>query len=274
MSQADFLIEKDYRSYYALAYVEKADLRANYLEKGRDVLEKINAYYKQARSYEQSGDVGPAMEIYVSMLPLFPEIMEYRTIYNIVTPVSNSRENDTKGTGTKGFFASLGDEIGSTAEVTDLENTVRTKLRELEKSGTPDLDTASEKIAAIVQQQEVKGGRLKVPALLYEYTDFSSAFGSYAARKMESFLNGMLPSGGTETVIRGTYWDREGNIEMFVVAQEVNSGEKIGAAYAAFPASAVPEGYDIKPQNFRQAMEDRRQFAEGAITDGGITVEV
>ncbi len=266
LSGVDFLIEKTPEYYYVLAFVNKGDLRRYYIDNGKRVLEEIVSLEKQAKAYERDGAIGPAMGTYIQMLPLFPELMEYKTIYRVLVRPSAD--------GPPAFFEVLDRGDHTASSIIDLEKTVQEKVKTLEKSETVDLDTALDKIAVILRRQGVRGGGLTVPALLYKETDFSSTFGSYAARKLEALLTAELPSGGKTTVVRGNYWETDDTIELFTVAQEVESGEKIGAGYASFPLTTLPRAYDIRPQNFAQAMVDRLQFAEGAITDGGITVEV
>lgn len=283
LTGVDFLFEKDFENYYALAYVNKADLRRYYIDNGKRVLEELVTLEKRAETYERDGEIGPAMEIYIRMLPLFPALMEYSAIFRVLAlpPAGRSsaggqvaETGSGPAGGRPGFFDALDIAGHTNSSIIELEKTVQDKVKTLEKSETADLEAALDKIAVILRRQGVRGGGLTVPALLYKQTDFSSTFGSYAARKLESLLTAKLPSGGNKTVVRGNYWENDDTIELFIVAQEVDSGGKIGAGYASFPRATLPHTYDIKPQNFAQAMEDRFQFADGAITDGGITVEV
>jgi hypothetical protein len=156
----------------------------------------------------------------------------------------------------------------------DLEQTVQTKSEELQRKGAPDLDTALEKIVVMLSTQGVKGGDILVPPLLFQNSDFTSSFGNYASRKLESRVTSRLRGGRDKLVFRGTYWESGDSVELHIIAQSVDSGQKVGNGFSEFPVSAIPPGYDLKPQNAEEALKSQYAIADGAIVDGGLQVEV
>jgi hypothetical protein len=265
LAEVDFLIEKDYRYYYALAQVNKDDLKRYYLDKGKDLLHRIISERRLAAEQEQAGHIGPALETYAGMLPLFPELMECRSVYTVVADM----KSDTN------YCKSIGsDQYSTLSAITQIENEVQSRIEALQKGPAPTLSAALDKIAGLLASQGVKKDEMTVPAFLYKNTDFSSEFGSYAGKQLETLLAHRLPPGGPKAVIKGTYWETGDHIELYSIAQAVESGKQIGAAFASFPAAEVPQDFSLKPANFQQAMEDQLQFAQGAITDGGLSVEV
>ena len=255
-------IARDTHNTFALAYVSKNKLSNFYIDKGRTLIGKIEYGLEEAEKQEQKGETAQALESYITILPLFPELIEYYSIYQVI------KEKDSPD-----YFDSLGSDV-SLSSIIALEVKTKSKLKELETRKTSNFTNALDTIAFILKQQGIKSGNLIIPPLLYRDTDFSSVFGSYASQHLDAVLHAALPKGGEKTVVRGTYWERDTVIEIYLVAQSAATGEKTGAAVATFPHSSIAEAYSLKPENFEEAMKTRKELSEGAITDGGINIEI
>lgn len=265
LSNIEFEVAHDWKHYYALAYALKGSLRSMYEQKGAEALQKILQGIAEAEEAEKSGEIGRAMDSYIRILPFFSDVLENRSVYNVLI----------QGSYGSGFFSGLDFEgIRSAEDFFRLEGEIRSKIAGLQKGPASDLDTALEKLAVMLDTQNVRGGSFQIPPFLYQNSDFTSAFGNYASRKLESLAGTRLGGGRGKVVIRCSYWEQGRDIELMAVAKAVSSGETLGSAFALFPASSVPGRYGIKPQNAEEALKTQYAIADGAIVDGGLKVEV
>ena len=265
LTNVDFEVASDWKQYYVLAYTLKGTLRDMYLNRGTEALQKILQGKKQAENAENGGNIGSAIDTYIGILPLFTEVLENRSIFNVLLEGSYGSR----------FFSSANiGGINNAEGFFQLESKIKNKINALQKGSVPDLDAALEKIVVMLATQQVSGAAFKVPPLLYQNSDFTSSFGNYTSRKLENLINIRLSGGRNSVALRGTYWEKGDSIELMVVAKAVDSGESLGSGFATFPASSVPLEYDIKPQNAEEALKTQYAIADGAFTDGGLKVEM
>jgi hypothetical protein len=265
LANVDFLMEKDLNHQYTLAYASKSDLRSFYLDRGKNGLTKVVQGLESLKSDEKRGRSARALNGYINLLPLFPEIVESRTIYNVLMGGSY---------GSRFFEALSNPEVKSVEDLYSLEQFVRGRIDELQKRRVNDLDSALEKIVVMLSSQEVRGRRITVPALLYQNSDFTSSFGAYASRKLEAMVTTRMGGGKEMIVLKGTYWEKDNDVDIYLIAQSVETGDKLGSGYASFPASTIPKEYELEPQNADEALKAQYDIADGAIVDGGLQVEV
>jgi hypothetical protein len=92
------------------------------------------------------------------------------------------------------------------------------------------------------------------------------------AERLESEIVDSLSAGRERTIFRSQYWEEGGRIRLIVLASD-EEGEKLGRAEVLLPSSAVG-GRSLKPQGFDEAMTALMEFADGALSDGGLSVDV
>lgn len=265
LTNVNFEIAKDWKHYYALCYASKEILRTTYLNKGKEGVRQILQEKNRAEADEKDGNVGRAIERYIKLLPLFSEVLEHRAVYNVL--LENRYGNDF-------FTATNIADVENFDGFLRLEGEIKDKIDNLQRGSVPDLDAALDKIIVMLATQQVKGGSFQVPPFLYQNSDFTSPFGNYAAQRLEALASSRIGNGREKVVIRSTYWERGGTIELIVVAKSADSGKSLGSGFALFPASSVPPQYELKPQNFEEALKTQYAIAEEAFTDGGLKVEV
>ncbi|TFG59851.1 MAG: hypothetical protein E4H36_13065, partial [Spirochaetales bacterium] len=265
LSNVQYEIAKDSKFYYALAFVAKNTLKAAYAGKGKDAVTYILQEKARAENDEALGNAKAAIDRYVKLLPYFAEVMDNRSLFNVMIDGAPGNEFfDTAGTG----------EVRSADALFHLESTVRSRLDALGKGSVANLDTALDKILAMLLTQQVKGSSLQIPPFLYQNSDFTSAFGRYVAGRLENLAGSKLAGGKAKVAIRGTYWEKGDAIELMVAAKSADTGENLGTGFAQFPAHAVPSQFDIKPMNAEEALRTQYALADGAIVDGGLRVDV
>ena len=151
---------------------------------------------------------------------------------------------------------------------------IEESLARLKFGVSRDLDAAAELMLVQLADQRVPRGTYRVANLVYQDSDYSSAFGAYAAETIASSLGrSYRGSGGAAGVVRGSYWI-DGDTVILRLLVQTTAGELLGSSTLSIPRSSVPPAVEITPRNAAQALADRFTIAEGAVADGGISVEV
>ncbi len=208
-----------------------------------------------------SGETDEALAILYQALTAFPNLYDRWTLV---------RALDVQG-GEKIFFRRLTGASGLD-DLRSTESNIQSRFDDLADRDVRTVDEAIGKIAVMLSIQNVTGGRIQVPPALFESTLFSSEFGRYVADRLEPELIDTLNPDSEPMVFRSQYWVEENHIRLSVLAID-SSGEKTGRAEAILPISAAGSR-DLQPRNFDEAMTALREFAEGAISDGGLNVDV
>lgn len=261
VSDAKFEFFEDRSNIYCLAYANIESLKTLYSEEASEYWNSVSLAYKEALRYSEKGNDDKALEKLYDELTDFTEIYERWSLYKAL----NKESTD------KSFFQAMSG-VELIAEIQDFEAAYDDLMDEIESSDAATLKEGLEKMALMLVRQDVRGGDLKVPAFLYESTSISSEFGRYTGDLFESDLIEELSPGKESVVVRGQYWEEDTKIRLIAIAID-SDGKKLAKADVLIPRSAIGDR-DLKPQNFEQAMIDRKEFAEGALTDGGINVDV
>lgn len=261
VSDAKFEFHEDRKNIYCLAYANIESLKQQYAEEASEFWSSASVAYKEAKRYSEKGNGDKALEELYEDLTDFSEIYDRWSLYSALNKDSSDKE----------FFQEMRG-VEDLDEIQIFEARYEELMDEIESSDAATLKEGLEKMAQMLVRQNVTGGNLKVPSFLYESTSISSDFGRYTGDLFESDLVEELSPGKENVVIKGQYWEEDEKIRLIVIA--VNSeGKKLGKADVLIPRAAAGSR-DLKPQNFEQAMIDRQQFADGALTDGGINVDV
>ncbi|MDA3850203.1 MAG: DUF4384 domain-containing protein [Spirochaetaceae bacterium] len=261
---ADFKIENNGVSVFVLAYLNRNRLVEDLQGRAQEQLLRILELNKSAGERATQGLNSQAASIYAQSLPLFSEVYSDCTVLRTLS--SQGQEE---------LFRSLGQqELQSLEDLISLEQNINITIESLRGSQELNLDQAMAKILFLLKEQQVRGGRLQNPPLSFQQTDFSSPFGKYAADKLAQLLEGGLPSGGNPTVIQGSYWLRDDEVELLIQARDSVEGAVIGSASAVFPRASLDDSMDLEPQNSLQSLVDLLEFQEGAMTDGSIHLDI
>ena len=256
---AEFDYHEDRRSIYALAHVPVDTLLAGYSGEAAGYWEDIGEALRSARDQAASGRRDRALETLYGVAAAFPNLYERWTLARTVAG------------GDEEFFRELPG-ASSLADLRNAESDVAAMIDELEDRSVSDIGEAVGMASLMLRRQGVTGGRIQVPPALFESTAFSSEFGRYFAERLESAIIDSLPAGRETTVFRSQYWEEDGRIRLIVLASG-EEGEKTGRAEVILPASAAG-GRSLKPQGFDEAMIALQEFADGALSGGGLNVDV
>ncbi|MBB6479821.1 DUF4384 domain-containing protein [Spirochaeta isovalerica] len=264
VSGVDYLVYDDSSQTYALAYVSIEDLSSSYVQKADLALGKALSAYDRAEELIGSGKNVQALESLYDAQKELILLSEQESLYLSVNP---RRSRDS--------FQRLLSAYDTDQEsfVRTLEDDVNRRIQELDDLDLRNYQAAMDKIALILKRQDLNAGNISVPPSTFETSSFSSEFGRYAASGLEGSLIGSLSRSNAKTIYRSNYW-MEGNMIRFRVLAVDERGNKLGQASVRFPYSADLRSYDLKPQNFEEAMVALKEFSVGALTDGGINVDV
>ena len=260
ISGSRFETYEDRNSYFALAYVSRQSLLDQYAGDAANIYGTL-----VSRMDEAQGRSDREMRSLLTAGTLLSELHDLRRQYQGVNP----------GFSDSGFFSGM--EAKTIEDVRAVERELQRRLDAVGSRRSSTLDEAVGLLALLLARQDVPAGRLSVSAFQYGGTDFSSEFGRYVASRLESELIGALgvdSESAAGVVVQGRYWEEEDNtIRLQTIALALPAGRKIARADAVIPASQSA-GRELEPQNLEQALIDLRQFAEGAVTDGGISVNL
>ncbi|MCP4163954.1 MAG: DUF4384 domain-containing protein, partial [Deltaproteobacteria bacterium] len=248
--------------YYALAYVSIDQLSIYYSNNGEQISMNINMLKDNALKNIKSNRSDLALtNLYQAKTDIISFFEQY-SLYMALNP-----EN-----GDESFFRDITG-LDNINMFKTLENDITRLLEEQEDPDCGSFREAIDKIAVILKKQNISGGNMIVPPCNYEQTTISSEFGRYAASQLESSLINKLGTSGSKTIFRSNYWEDGDFVHLKILAINEN-GEKLGQAAVSFPYSPDLFGYDLKPQNFEESMIALKEFADGALTDGGLNIEI
>jgi hypothetical protein len=261
VSSADFIFHEDRNSLHCLAYISIDSLLNFYSDEASLFWTTIQNALSEAAEFTKQGKSDKALEILYASNTAFPELYERWSLYKSV----NSPSSD------QNFFNKLPN-ANSISQIKDSENDYESLLDDISSREAGSLTEGLNKIATIMAMQNVPGSQIQVPPLLFGSTSFSSEFGRYAGDRLESVLVDQLNSERTQVIFKGQYWQEEEKIRLLVIAVNLD-GEKLGKAEVIIPLSATGNR-ELKPQNFDQAMIALQEFADGALTEGGINIDI
>lgn len=253
-------IVQDQSNYYALAWVERAELADSYISRLKKLQARIDQGLTSAQKREESGNTVEALEQYLKIRPLISGYLENYALFRVVRGDVDI------------FMSESTDELESPNKIAQLDNELASTISSLFDQPVNALDDGFELLARQFEMQDVASGELKVNDFNYQDSDFSSQFGAFAARQLNSQCVSILPDGDQQLIIRSMYWDEGDAVKVISLAQDLN-GNELGSAEIQLPKDVIPSTYELKPRNAAQAMMDQKVMSEEGLTEGGINVD-
>lgn len=184
----EFEVVNDEEAFYALAYVDRRRATERYRSAASETLARIESLRDRAADFEDQNDDEAALEAYVQLNPLFKRYYEQYALVNIM-----------KGNMAKAFDELDGDSESSVLinpqEMVEWEQDAKQKVSLLLEENA---DTVSDAVRILVRQlklQDLTIDRNQVQDLQYQESDFSSQFGSYAAKALDREMSLELSGG-------------------------------------------------------------------------------
>ena len=247
--------------FYALAFVRRSDVAKRYERELEQLQARIEEGIATAEGYENQGNSTAAIQEYLQVRPQIGNYLESFAVMKVA-----------EGRGGAIFSESSDAQLRNPKEMARLDSRIAKKINALFDRPISNMDDAFELMARQFQIQGVSGSSFKVNDFNWQESNFSSEFGAFAARKLNTQLRMNLPEGDGELIIRSMYWDEDANIRVISLVQDTK-GNEIGSGEVIFPKSSIPSSYEIRPRNAEQALMDQKVMSEEGLTDGGISVE-
>ncbi len=257
----EFQTEQERGKWYALAHISRNAVARTYLQKAKETIADLEAGLVQLDASFNAGKNSSAYDQAVKLLVLFNQFKDDSGVYRFAASKSLPAEV---------FGRRINNEGKAAYELAQ----VKSRIRDLSGSDAADPADAARRIAGMLAEQGISASDFSVSPFLFQNTDFSSQFGQYMGQRLRSELLKRLPpvTGKASVAVQGRYLVRDGTIELSVSARSVD-GSSSGAAWAEFPESRLPGDLSVEPGNYAEAIQDMLQLADGALADGGLSVE-
>lgn len=256
-----YLIERDNQAVYALAQVSRTSLLDDWQLQLDTVFSDIDRRAGEAYALEQSGNRTDAYFKYNGILPLTEAVRQIILLYSTV----NGSVPDTVFTGHR---------IASRTALRSFEQELHAAVLRLSGSEILSLDQAFSLLVDQLVRQGVTAADIRVPALSWRSSDFSSAFGRYASERIRTeFLSRGVEAHSGILVVTGRYSDESSKdiLEISLVAADTAGAVK-GSAFVRFRRDLLPATLEIVPSNYRQALADQYALDQETFSDGTILV--
>jgi len=281
---------------YALAYVDKADLRRIYSKRKSDLQNEIRKIHADAQAAERRSMSMEAATKYLSLYPLYEALKEAETIL-LVVGESIKIEN---------AFAALDSELGEGSPDMREEplmgwTEIANKIDELLSQ---DLNTVDDVARSVVIQLSKQAGdlngRILTNPFTYQDTKMSSPFARYFKTALENqiglmanlkwdsvsqtkdfkprstqIMSDLAKASGAQWMLSGTYWDQGDKIKLMANLRDVDTGKILAGADILFAAKVLEASHlSAKPGNYQQAHIEQEAFNQGEVVSGQLQVNV
>ncbi|MCX5792887.1 MAG: DUF4384 domain-containing protein [Elusimicrobia bacterium] len=255
----------------ALAGVKKSSLADTYQRKAARLREELAVRMKAGKDAEGRADNAAALDEYGECLRLSRELEEALAVSGVA------------GGGAGRAFAELGTletKAGSPAEMTLPQ--VREAISRLADKPLSSVDDIAWHIAfALRGQEQKKESKVLVSPFTYRDTKMSSPFGRYFKETLSANIArvakwNIIEAAGpaADLVLAGTYWPQNGKVKFIASLRRVSdSGISAGAEVLAEQRVIDAANLSLRPENFKEAMVDKKAFENGELQGGGLDVE-
>lgn len=251
---------------HALVYVKRDNVVSSYTRTVRSLNEKINAKIASAAIFEQQSKIAQSLNEYLSCFPLMRELEEAQSV---LTSLSTGNGLDEL------------EENGESNELSMVK--IRSSILRLIGRPVKDLDDAAWFLVYQLTEQagakEKPGSAVLITPLMYQDTRMGSSFSRYFQTVLEQKMSesaqwNVVQQASARYVLSGSYWEQQSGVKLIVSIQNISDGIILASAEAVLPKEAVTSvNRSIIPENFQQAMTDRKIFADGETVGGGLTIE-
>ncbi|RPI06357.1 MAG: DUF4384 domain-containing protein [Ignavibacteriae bacterium] len=269
---------------YGWVYVKRDKLIGLNRKKAEELRQSINTHLAAGKRYLNDHQRTPALDEYLACYPLFRKMEEAQAIVS-------SAETEMSGALQELTTAKKTDEVNM--------NEVQQSVDQLLQRPIASVDDIAWGMAYMLKSQiTAQHGSTMVVPFSFQDTKLGSPFSRYFKQALEGQLvelakwvivqqpkefnpktRGLLKeyaeAAGAEFVLNGTYWELPEGMKLQAVLRKVSDGTIIASTEQIVSKSVVrAAGFDVRPQNFKEAFADQKDFAVDEVIDGGLSVEV
>lgn len=251
---------------YAFVYVKREHVVSLYSQTVRSLKEKIGSALASAEGHEQQSQKTRALKEYLSCMPLMRELEETQSI--LVSVSSGNGMDELEANGASNEYS--------------LQK-IREAIQKLVGRPIKDVDDAAWFIVNQLSDQIEAKGKIEETVLItppvFQDTRMGSSFSRYFQTLLEQKMSEtgqwkIAPQTKAHYILIGSYWEQQNGIKFIVSIKDVSDGSIRASAEAFLPKEAAAAvNRSLLPENFHQAMTDRKIFAEGEMARGGLNVE-
>ncbi len=269
---------------YALASVSKENVAATYGKQVDDLRTQIQEHLANGKKYDQSNQRAKALEEYLACYPIFRQLEESETVL-LAAQTSESKAMR---------------ELDGTVQTQQLSvDQVRQAVNNLVQRpiNTVD-DLAWYLIYALKGQADLQGKSVMVAPFTYQDTKMGSPFSRYFKQalegkavevgqwnvvqqssdfqpKMGNVAKEYAQASGANYVLTGTYWETSDGVKFQAMLRGVADSKLAASVDQTVPAAVVSSAkLALKPQNFKEAFADQKDFKSGEVVGSGLNLEV
>jgi hypothetical protein len=269
---------------YALATVSRENVAAVYGRRVADVRAQIQEHIGNGKKYDDQNERTKALTEYLACYPLFRQLEEAETI------LIAGQSSEAKAFG----------ELDATVTTDDVNlSKVRQAVAKLVQRPINSVDDLAWYIVfALKGQAELQGKRVMVVPFSYQDTKLGSPFSRYFKQALEAkavetaqwqvvqqstdfqpksrdIAREFAQASGADVVLSGTYWELSEGVKVQALLRMVTDSKIIASAEQVVPAAVIrSSNQSLKPENFKEAFADQKDFRNGEVVGGGLSLEV
>ena len=276
--------DEEDRLSYALATVSKEKISTTYGKRVADLRSEIQAHVANGRNFADRNQRAKALSEYLACYPLFRQLEEAETI------LMATETNETTS-----LRELNGPVQADQANVTQVRQAVD-KLVQRPINTAEDL--AWYLIFTLNGQTDLQGKGIMVSPFTYQDTRLGSPFSRYFKQALEmkaievakwgvvQQVSNFQPNSrdvtreyaqasGADCVLTGTYWELPEGVKVQAVLRTVADSKLVASAEQVVPFAVIQSvKQSLKPQNFKEAFADQKDFRSGEVVGGGLNLEV
>ncbi|HEY6951842.1 MAG TPA: hypothetical protein VI758_05510 [Bacteroidota bacterium] len=279
-----FYFDDDEHIMYGLAVVSREAITATYDTRVSDLRTQIQDHIANGRKFDDQNQRAKALEEYLACYPLFRQLEEAETILLAAGTDESKSMKELDKTVSSGQIT-----------VTQVRQAVD-KLVQRPINSTDDL--AWYLIYTLNRQTDLQGKNVMVAPFTYQDTRMGSPFSRYFKQALEQkaveiaqwsvvqqttdvqpktrdVAKEFAVASGANCVLTGTYWELPEGVKVQAVLRNVADGRLIASAEQIVTNALIQSSnQSLKPQNFKEAFADQKDFRQGEVVGGGLSLEV
>jgi hypothetical protein len=276
--------DDDENIWYALAVVSRENIAAVYDKRVSEVRSEIEGHMANGKKYDDQNQRAKALEEYLACYPLFRQLEEAETILMAAGTSESKSMNELDG-------AVQTQQLSMTQVRQAVDKLVQRPINTTE-------DLAWYLTYTMKGQIDLQGKSVLVAPFTYQDTKMASPFSRYFKQSLESkavevgrwsivqqtsdfqpkmgnVAKEYAQASGANYILTGTYWEIPQGVKVQAVLRNVADSKLVASVEQVLPGAVVQSsGQSIKPQNFKEAFEDQKDFKSGEVVGSGLNIEV
>ena len=278
-----FYLDDDNDMMCALATVSRETIATTYGKQVEDLRSQIQEHLANGKKYDEQNQRGKALEEYLACYSLFRNLEQAETV------LLAASTDETKA------MSELDGAVHSEQLNVDQVRLAVDSLVQRPISTTEDL--AWYIIYTLKGQADLKGKGVMVAPFTYQDTRMGSAFSRYFKQALEgkavevgqwnvvqqttdfqpkigNIASEFAQASGASYVLTGTYWEVPQGVKVQAMLRSVMDSKLVASVDQTVSNSVVASSnQSLKPQNFKEAFADQRDFRTDEVVGSGLNLE-